>query len=121
MDIQEEPKLALFACYSLTDEIVKELLITIPLSKTTRGVDIEITLLMFDAPMLKLVTIATDGAPIGNNASFIGLLRIDTQIQDSLPIHHNIHSNGLVGEFFSYKDVIRTILRINNCIHSNLP
>ena len=93
--------------------------------ETTCGVDIknalDEALARFHVPPIKLVSVATDGAPAmdGKQVRLIGLMKCDPNFPEFLPIHCIIHHQHLAAKHFRYEDVIKTILEIVNFICVN--
>ncbi|XP_057657622.1 general transcription factor II-I repeat domain-containing protein 2A-like [Diorhabda carinulata] len=125
-DIRDIPQLAVFIRFVSPNFVVKEeLLDLVALQETTRGVDIKNALdsIMknLDVTLDKLVSIATDGAPVmlGKNVGLIGLLRDDSQIPQFIPIHCIFHRKHLVVKYLKYPDIMKTVLHIVNYIRTN--
>ena len=124
-DIQDNPQLAIFVRYVSSDlTIKKELLDLVAIRVTTRGVDIknalDEALTRFYVP-LKLVSVATDGAPAmaGKRVGLNGLMKCDPNFPEFLPTHCIIHREHLATKHFRYEDVIKTVLEIVNFIRVN--
>lgn len=125
-DIQDTPQLAVFVRYVASDVTVKEeLLNLVALQDTTRGIDVKNALdkILTNAgvPLIKLVSVATDGAPsmVGKNVGLMGLLRNDTQYPDIVPVHCIIHRESLAAKHFKFEHVMTTVLQIINFIRSS--
>ena len=124
--IQDNPQLVIFVWYVLSDLIIEgELLNLVAIRETARGVDIknalDKALTRFHVPPNKLVSVATDGAPVmeGKCVELIGLMKSDSNLPEFLPMHCIIHSQHLAAKHFRYEDVIKTVLEIVNFICVN--
>ena len=92
---------------------------------TTGGVDVkealETVLLKANAPINKLVSVATDGAPamVGKHVGLIGLLKSDPKYPEFIPVHCLIHREHLVAKHFNFSIVLKSVTEIVNYIRSN--
>ena len=125
-DIQDNLQLAIFVRYGSSDLAIKEeLLDSVAIRETTRGVDIknvlDEALTRFHVPLNKLASVATDGAPamVGKHVGVIKLTTCDPNFPEFLPIHCINHREHLAAKHFRHEDVIRTVLEIVNFIRVN--
>ena len=110
-DTQNNPKLAVFVRFVLSDLIIKEeLLDLVTMRETTRGIDIKNALnealTRADVPLNKLVSVETDGAPAmeGKRVELIGLMKCDSNFPEFLSIHCIIHREHLAAKYFKYEN-----------------
>ncbi|XP_065658189.1 general transcription factor II-I repeat domain-containing protein 2-like [Hydra vulgaris] len=101
------------------------LLDLVELKDTICGVDIkealETVLVKANAPINKLVSIVTDGAPamVGKHFGLIGLLKSDPKYPEFIPVHCLIHREHLVVKHFNFSIVLKSVSEIVNYIQSN--
>ncbi|XP_076067645.1 general transcription factor II-I repeat domain-containing protein 2A-like [Oratosquilla oratoria] len=124
--IQDITQLTVFIHYTSSDVTVKEeMLDLVALKETTCGADIRNTLERTStntgAPLNKLVSVATYGAPamVGKHAGSIALMKEDPSFLEFLPVHCFIHRKHLEARYFKYEDVIKSVLEIVSFIRSN--
>ena len=118
--------MAVFVRYVTSDVIVKEeLLDLVELKDTTRRVDVkedlETVLVKANAPINKLVSVVTDGAPamVGNHVGRIALLKSDPKYPEFIPVHSVIHREHLAAKYFNFPNVLKSVSEIVNYIRSN--
>ena len=109
-DIQDNPQLAIFVLYVLSDLTIKEeLLDFVAIRETILGVDIknalDEALTRFHVPLNKLVSVATDGAPamVGKRVGLIGLMKCDPNFLEFLSMHCIIHCKHLATKYLGMK------------------
>ena len=91
---QNNPQLAVFIRFVLSDLTIKEELLDLVIMKeTTRGIDIknalDKALTRANVPFNKLVSVVIDGAPAmeGKRVGLIGLMKCDSNFPEFLAIH----------------------------------
>ena len=98
--------------------VKEEMLALVAFIKTIHSIDIKNTLVeemnRFDSPYNKLVSVATDRAPvmIKKNLGLIGLLNNDLKILHFLPLHCIIYSEHLIAKYFKYEMCGRLFCRL---------
>uniref|UniRef100_A0A8C6PIG0 SPIN-DOC-like zinc-finger domain-containing protein n=1 Tax=Nothobranchius furzeri TaxID=105023 RepID=A0A8C6PIG0_NOTFU len=102
----------------------EELLTSLPLQTTTRGVDIYNTVKSFlvehKVPLEKLVSMTTEGAPamIGRHAGFIAHCKGDTDFPTFLHYHCIIHQQAICSKVTGFEHVMTPVVKIINSIRS---
>ena len=92
-DTQDNPQLAIFVWFVLSDLTIKELLDLVTMRETTRGINIKNSLnealTRANVPLNKLISVVIDGAPAmeGKRIQSIGLMKCDSNFSEFLPIH----------------------------------
>ena len=91
-DTQDNPQLAIFVWFVLSDVTIKELLDLMTMRETTRGINIKNALdeavTRANVSLNKLVSVATNGAPaiMGEHIGLIGLMKYDSNIPEFFPM-----------------------------------
>ena len=101
-DIQDKPRLAIFARFISTDYLIKEeLLDIVPLKVKTRDIAMKEAMMAAiekaNLRIAKLTAIITDGAPamIGSVNGFVGLCKADQTFPEFCSFHCIIHREQL--------------------------
>ena len=118
-DIQDKPRLAIFALFISADCLIKEeLLDVVPLDDRTRGMDVKEALMTAsekaDLPIAKLAAIITNGAPamIGSVNGLVGLCKADQTFPEFWSFHCIVHREQLVSKSLKLNNVMKTVIEI---------
>ena len=112
-DTQDNPQLAIFVRFVLSDVTIKELLDLMTTRETTREINIKNALdeavTRANVSLNKLVSVATNGAPaiMGEHIGLIGLMKYDSNIPEFLPMRCIIHHEHLAAKYFKYENCSR--------------
>jgi hypothetical protein len=124
-DVNDVSQLLVFIRMVFNDGNIKEeLLKTILLHGKTRGEDIYRSfyagLLEMNAPIHKLVSITTDGAPAmtSENAGLIGLCKKDPAFLDYFSYHCVVHQQALCIKVIDFQHVMSIVQKIVNSIRA---
>ena len=126
-DIQDKPRLAIFARFISTDCLIKEeLLDIVPLKDKTHGIDVKEAMMVAikkaNLPIAKPTAIITDGAPamIGSVNGLVGLCKADQTFPEFWSFHCIIHREQLVSKLLKLDNIMKTMMEIVNyiCTHA---